>query len=577
MIDDARTVARDTELHTEVCVVGGGPAGIALALSLGERGWKVLLLEAGRTNRDAPAQALYEGELANDRHSPPHRYRLRGLGGSSALWGGRCMPLDPIDFEERPWVPHSGWPLRLEDLLPYYAQANDLAEAGRYAYDAQEALPGAPPLVEGWHSDIVGSQGLERFSCPTHFGRRYARRLRESPSIRVLLGAVCTAVRLTRPATAGDPHTVRLLEVSTLQGHRFRVRPRSVVLAAGGVETARLLLCSDDVAPHGIGNRHGVVGRYYMCHLAGNLGTLTLQGPPAGVRHGYEVSPDGVYCRRRLSVCAHHQRREQLLNAVARLHFPRIADPAHRQGVLSGLFMVRRFISYEYGRRLHDGSPLTLGRLARHGLNVLRDAPATAAFLGHWLVRRTLATRKFPSVILANRTNRFSLEVQAEQQPHPDSRIVLAQGVDALGMRRVRIDWRYQPGDIDSVRRTLDLMATEFARGGAGLLQFDPGTLEEDLLRYGAYGGHHIGTARMGHDPRTSVVDANGRVHDVANLHIAGSAVFPTSGQANPTLTLLALSLRLADHLSDHLAGRRGPQQADLLAGTRAGGREVPA
>jgi choline dehydrogenase-like flavoprotein len=117
-------------------------------------------------------------------------------------------------------------------------------------------------------------------------------------------------------------------------------------------------------------------------------------------------------------------------------------------------------------------------------------------------------------------------------------------------MRQLRIDWRYRPDDIASIGRTLNILATEFARGDVGQLQIEPASLEEDLLRYGAYGGHHIGTARMGRDPRTSVVDPNARVHDVANLYIAGSAVFPTSSQANPTLTLLALSLRLADHLA---------------------------
>lgn len=553
MIGEADALPRDTLLVTEICVVGGGPAGIALALSLGERGCQVLLLEAGRTSRDQAAQALYEGELANGQHSPPHRYRLRGLGGSSVLWGGRCMPMDPIDFEARGWVPHSGWPIDYAALQPYYAQANELAEAGSYAYDAREALPGARPWVAGWHSEEVDSHGLERFSCPTNFGLRYARRLRLSPTIRVLRGAVCTAIRLARSPTPAHRHAVRALEVATLQGRRLQVQARVVVLAAGGVETARLLLCSDDVEPQGVGNRHDVVGRYYMCHLAGNLGTLTLQGPPGAVRHGYEVSPDGVYCRRRLAVSEPVQRREQLLNAVARLHFPRIADPAHRSGVLSGLFLVRRLISYEYSRRLHDGTPLSPRLLARHAMNLLRDAPDTAAFLGHWLWRRTLAARKFPSVILANRTNHFSLEVQAEQQPHPGSRVQLADGVDALGMRRVRIDWRYQPADINSVRRSLELIAAAVARSGKGRLQVDGARLEEDLLRYGAYGGHHIGTARMGRDPRTSVVDTEARVHDVANLYVAGSAVFPTCGQANPTLTLLALSLRLADHLDRRL------------------------
>lgn len=553
MIDDANTVPRHTMLKADVCVVGAGPAGIALALALGEAGLQVLLLEAGREGPDARAQELYEGELANDLHSPPHRYRLRGLGGSSAIWGGRCMPMDPIDFEVRPWVPYSGWPLAFETLQPYYAAANALAEAGRYAYDAREALPGAAPLVRGWHSEIVRTDGLERFSCPTDFGRRYARRLRVSRVIRVLRGAVCTGIRLQPGASTDRPAPVQALDIATLAGNRLQACARAVVLATGGLETARLLLCSNDVHPHGVGNRHDVVGRYYMCHLAGNLGTLTLHGAPDAVRHGYEIAADGVYCRRRLTLSDVCQRREHLLNTVARLHFPRIADPGHRSGVLSGLFLARRFIRYEYGRRLHDGCALSIPLLARHTLNVARDTGRTAAFLGHWVTRRTLALRKFPSVILANTTNRFSLEVQGEQQPHPDSRVTLSQNRDALGLRRLCVDWRYRPEDITSVRRTLDLMAGEIARSGIGHLHIDHTTLEEDLLRYGAYGGHHLGTARMGLDPRTSVVDAHARVHDVDNLYIAGSAVFPTSGQANPTLTLIALSLRLADHLVQRL------------------------
>jgi choline dehydrogenase-like flavoprotein len=184
------------------------------------------------------------------------------------------------------------------------------------------------------------------------------------------------------------------------------------------------------------------------------------------------------------------------------------------------------------------------------------DPIDTAAFLAHWVWRRTLATRKFPSVILRNRTNRFSLEIHGEQAPRPDSRVTLTQKMDALGMPQLRIDWRYSPGDIESVRRTLELMAQEFERSGAGRLEVDGGTLEEDLLRFGAYGGHHIGTTRMGTDPRTSVVDANCKVHSVDNLYVAGSAVFPTSSQANPTLTLIALSLRLGRHLAQRLAPR---------------------
>ncbi|MDB5885706.1 MAG: dependent oxidoreductase [Polaromonas sp.] len=551
MIANADTVPHGACLEADVCVIGAGPAGIALTLDLAKRGFSVLLLESGFMEEDRKTQALYEGEVADAlMHSPPDKYRQRRFGGSSAIWGGRCMPFDPIDFETRDHVPHSGWPISYDDLLPYYPEANALSEAGRFSYLAEDALGSdAPPLIRGFDSQRILTNGLERFSCPTHFGTRYARQLRLAPTVRVLMGANCTGIRLEAQGNA-----VRSVEVTTLKGTRFSAACRTTVLAVGGLETARLLLASRDVAPAGIGNFHDVVGRYYMCHIAGNVGRLTVDGATQLVRHGYEVTPEGIYCRRRLAVAPEEQRRLGLSNAVARLHFPRITDPAHRNGVLSGLFLARRLISYEYAKRLKDGNKSTnAADYARHLLNIATDPVDTTAFLGHWLRHRTLAERKFPSVILRNRTNRFSLEMHGEQIPLAESRVTLSDKVDALGMPQLRVDWRYSPTDIDSIRRTLDVMAQEFAQSGVARFEYDEPTLERDLTRFGAYGGHHIGTARMGSDPRSSVVDAECQVHSVNNLFVAGSAVFPTSSQANPTLTLVALALRLGHSLSKRL------------------------
>lgn len=550
MITDATNIQNGACLEADVCVVGGGPAGIALTLALADRGISVLLLESGRWGEDAATQSLYAGEVADDQlHSPPDKYRQRRMGGSSTIWGGRCMPFDPLDFETRSHVPNSGWPLSYADLLPYYPQANKIAEAGRFTYDAAEAIgPDVQPLIAGFESSRVSTRGIERFSCPTNFGTRYAKRLRVAPGVQVLLGANCTGIRL-QP----DGQSVRALDVATLQGGRFLVKTRISVLAMGGLETARLLLASRDVAPAGVGNLHDVVGRYYMCHIAGNVGSLTVHGSTSNVRHGYEVSPEGIYCRRRLSMVASEQRRLGLANAVARLHFPRITDPAHRNGVLSGLFLARKLISYEYGKRLNDGHVGHLGTYARHLLNVVADPVDTTAFLAHWLRYRTLAQRKFPSVILRNRTNRFSLEVHAEQAPKANSRVTLTDKLDTLGLPTLKVDWRYSPGDIASVEGTLAGLAREFEHTGVAKLTYNRETLEEDLMRFGAYGGHHIGTARMGNDVRTSVVNAQCQVHSVRNLFIAGSAVFPTSSQANPTLTLIAMSLRLGATLGKRL------------------------
>nr|WP_315233237.1 GMC family oxidoreductase [uncultured Albidiferax sp.] len=547
MIESANQVAPDSVLEADVCIVGSGAAGISMALELCGKGLSILLLEGGKSHEDPSSQALYAGQVADEKmHSPTDKYRQRRYGGSTAIWGGRCMPFDPIDFEARSFIPNSGWPIGYADLAPYFAKANHYLEAGRYEYDADNAFdPPAPAMVRGFESVRLRTNGLERFSCPTNMAARYGERLRVAADIRVLLEANCTSIRLNPGGNAVDT-----LDVATLAGVRFKVRARTVVLAVGGLETARLLLASNDVALQGVGNAHDVVGRYYMCHIAGNVGTLAVKGAPDNVRHGYEVSPDGIYCRRRLQLTAQAQGELQVGNMVARLHFPKITNPSHRSGVLSGLFLARYFISYEYGKRLKDGDADSAGRYLRHVWNVIAGPFDTLVFLTHWVLKRTLASRKFPSVILRNKSNRFSLEVHAEQIPRADSRVTLLETKDALGVPKIKVDWRYSKEDIETVRKTLRAISEEFAASGLAEFEFDDASLEEDLLRFGAYGGHHVGTARMGSDPSTSVVDANCAVHGISNLFVASSAVFPTSSQANPTLTIVAMTLRLADHLA---------------------------
>lgn len=554
MIRSAKDISHGQTLLADVCIIGAGAAGISMALELSGCGLNVLLMEGGKPVEDPATQSLYAGQVADERmHSPPDKYRQRRFGGSTTIWGGRCMPFDPIDFEARAWVPHSGWPITQDALAPFFPKANEYLEAGRYEYDADHAfVPPAPPMFKGFVSEKVRTNGLERFSCPTDLGQRYKARLAAADDVTLVLEANCTGLRLD----ATEQH-VETADFAVLGGARFKVRASAFVLAVGGLEVARLLLVSNDVHKEGIGNSHDVVGRYYMCHIAGNVGTLTVNGPTEGVRHGYEVSPDGVYCRRRLQLSEDEQRRLQVGNMVARLHFPKIIDPSHRNGVLSGLYLARHFISYEYGKRLRDGDAGGLGLELRHLWNVATHPWDALSFVTHWLRKRTLAARKFPSIILKNKTNKFSLEVHAEQIPRADSRVSLVEEVDVLGVPRIKVDWRYSPEDIVTVERTLSAINDELQRTGVGRFDFDRERLEEDLLRFGAYGGHHVGTARMGTDRRTSVVNADCAVHDVPNLFIASSAVFPTSSQANPTLTIVAMALRLARHLQVTLASTK--------------------
>jgi choline dehydrogenase-like flavoprotein len=343
--------------------------------------------------------------------------------------------------------------------------------------------------------------------------------------------------------------TVQQATVKTLNGKSFSVSARRWVLAAGGLEVARLLLASRDIQPNGIGNAHDVVGRYYMCHVAGTLSTIRLNGSPKTIHHGYDVSDEGIYCRRRLALKPEVQRRERLANFVGRLHHPRITDPAHRTGVLSLLYLAKMFIPYEYGKRLHGEERFSFGTWLQHVRNVVLDPFRTFAFAWHLFRDRKLADRKFPSIIVEPKAPIYSLDFHAEQHPNPESRVTLSEELDALGMPRIHIDWRYTAADVDTCRRAVALLAADIEASGVGRFDYDENDVEIEMTRYGAYGGHHIGTARMGSDPASSVVDADGRVHGIDNLYIAGSAVFPTSSQANPTLTIVAMALRLADHL----------------------------
>ncbi len=274
------------------------------------------------------------------------------------------------------------------------------------------------------------------------------------------------------------------------------------------------------------------------------------------VYHGYEISEEGIYCRRRLALRPETQRARRIGNFVARLHHPRITVPDHRSAVLSLLYLARGLIPYEYAKRLHGDDRAESGAWLKHCINVLRDPLEAAEFAWHMLRDRKLAARKFPSIIVRSKANLYSVDFHAEQLPDPASRVLLDHTLDALGTPRLRIDWRYTDGDVDTVRRALALLAAEFSRTGVGNLDYSPEAVEAEMTRYGAYGGHHIGTARMGADPRTSVVNPDCRVHDVENLFIASAATFPTSSQANPTLTVVAMALRLAAHLRAQL-GRR--------------------
>ena len=522
----------------DVCIVGSGAAGLTLAARCAALGLEVLVLEAGGARTEPPVQDAYAGEVADSRvHWPIDTYRVRALGGTTALWGGRAIPFDPIDFEPRPWVAHSGWPIGYDEVARYYPAAMEAAEAG--AFDHTPSAPIVPGLDGEWlHTTI------ERFSRPTNFWTRYGRELTAATNVRIVTRAPVTAIRLTPEGDRVDHLEVRG------PGTTWPVRARAYVLAAGGLETARLLLASDDVLPDGPGNTGGWLGRGYMCHLAASFGTAHFTGPARSIGFDYERDAEGIYIRRRLAPTPAAQRARHLLNSTMRLHIRDANDPSHGDAVLSLMYLAAFAVKYEYSRAAREADR-SIGPYLRHLGNIARHPVQLFNFVRTWGVKRYLSSRRIPSIALPARDNRYPIEFVSEQSPYRDSRVTLSPERDALGMRRLRVDWRVAPADFDSIRATYRLVRDELARTGTGTLEYDEAAVVDAILDAGAYGGHHSGTTRMSDGPRDGVVDRDCQIHGVAGLYVASASVTPTSSQANPTLTAIALALRLADHLKE--------------------------
>jgi choline dehydrogenase-like flavoprotein len=509
MFTDARNLPDHTTLEADLAIIGGGVAGITLARALAGSRTRVCVVESGGMEFDPQVQSLYEGENTGIDYSTTLT-RMRFFGGSSNHWGGYCRPLDPIDFEARDWVPFSGWPFAFDELEPWYEPAAAIVQIapGRFRdqrYWQQQTGESLPPLLTGRMRMV-----FVHFSPPTHFGTRYRAELEAAANIQVLLNA-----NVTNIAVAENGRSVKRLAIRTLNGLSHSVKARYYVLATGGLENARLLLLSNTVVTAGLGNHNDQVGRYFMehPHLSGFADLVAAEMARLPRIYRERVVAQGRPAQVAFNPSRAFLREQRLLNAT---------------------FMVGMAGTYQTGvppepgdkqARTHRDMLLA----ARHFLS---DEAKTADTntLGVWL----------------------GVGGSCEQAPNPESRVSLSDQRDALGQPRLKLDWRLTEQDRLSFYTNLRSLSLEFGALGMGrMLETVPDP--RDWPQPIAGGSHHMGTTRMSTDPSRGVVDRNCKVHNVENLYVAGSSVFPTSGSANPTLTLVALTLRLAAHLKDRL------------------------
>jgi choline dehydrogenase-like flavoprotein len=532
LLIDARSVVGGSAFECDLCVVGSGPAGIAIADRLRHSGLSVMLLEGGGLDYELPTQKLYRGQIVGRPYYRLDACRWRMFGGSSNRWGGWCRPLDAIDFSERAWLALSGWPISADSLKRYEDDAATLFELPSARFDLEawrERLPSPLALDETNFENIVIQHSPE-----TNFAERYGARLTSAPNISTVLHANVAELRLD-----ADSQCIRELRVATLTGRTFVVRSKAVVLAAGGIENARLLLASRSDRAAGIGNEFDMVGRCFMEHLCVPMGHLLTAKSALDTGFYRKGAFDGAWLRGVVMPTAAAQKRHRLLSTSIALEAPSFSLGTPFLGWPPAVMFAPA--------RLYWG-------LRRRGLTRVSDGLKQFGHGAYSVPNRLRTWRQSRSALsqaaAGGRRRAYSLYFRAEQAPDPTNRVVLGEQRDALGMPLSRLEWQIRPFDTASISGWLALLQRDLADRGIGEVIPPP-----DNWRDGVIGGpHHMGTTRMSADPRRGVVDADCRVHSVENLYIAGSSVFATSGHANPTFTLLALALRLADTLRKRLS-----------------------
>ena len=504
---DARTLEDGSLIEGDLCIVGAGAAGISMAMEWKDGPHTVILLEGGGFDYDPAMQALYAGKSIGDPYQVPlEAARLHYFGGTTGHWAGWCAPMEPLNFEKRDWVPYSGWPFRKEHLDPFYARAHHYLELGPYEYDPAYYEARFPDYKRLPFDEELVSTKMWQFSPPTRFGTRYRNDIVSAPNIHLYTYANVTEIEANEPVRA-----VTELKAKTIEGKTHRVRARSYVLACGSIQNARLLLASNSQAPAGLGNDNDLVGRFFMEHLEMGGAQLMLAQPDPlpmyAFRVGGERPPTGE-----LALTEAVQRTHRILNSTASLRGGTFPEE------MTSFF--QRFAERQFQTRTQAEG------------NEPQHRP--------WS----------PSSAEARRD--YRLQTRAEQAPNPDSRVVLSRERDALGMPYADLHWKLTELDQRSIRVFFEIVSREFGRTGLGRVQLLDWLIDGDDSVWPSFlsgGFHHMGTTRMHDDPKQGVLDADGRVHTVENLYVAGASAFPTSGAPNPTLTLVALSLSLSDHL----------------------------
>ncbi len=522
---DLETPGLPSAFHSDVCVVGGGVAGILLASRLSRSGMDVHLLEAGGLKIEERSQKLYRTDMAGQHHTGAAEGRFRTFGGSSTRWGGQLLPYTEDVLHPPRFLGLPQWPIGLDEIEPHYRDLQEAMGVSPAPFSSDLLKEFGRP--EPFHSDDVRL----RFSkCAPFNKRNLARTLGQdclsAKPVTVFTHANVTSVDL---CAAGD--AVESVTAVNYGRVSFTFHSRQFVLCTGTIEVSRLLLSSTHVCPQGVGNSRDQVGRYFHDHIGVRAGVVGPADRKRVIRSFAPLVRGGTTYRAKLEATPKLRSEMSLLSVAGQFA---IEEP---QG--SGAHRVRDLM-----RAVQQGS------FSRETRREILALPSAAFNILGFLLAAKFRNRRFVS-----RQANVVLDLDVEQRPDRESRIRLSPETDPLGMRKAVLDWKISNEEHHSIRCYAQELDALFRRHSLATIPWNPSITAEDdawLASDRLDTFHMMGGARMGTDPATSVVDSSLKVHGVRNLYIVSCAVFPTGGSSNPTFTMMALAFRLADQLKQH-------------------------
>lgn len=510
---DARELDNGSLIEGDICIIGAGAAGISIAFDWINTSHKVILLEGGGFEYDDQVQELYNGKLTGQNYYPMKSSRLHYFGGSSMHWGGMCSTFDDIDFEVRDWVEHSGWPIKKDAIAAFYPAAHNILDLGIYEWDVNYWMKQDPKCIPLPLDPKIVWNKMWHFSPPTRFGTKYRDVIVNAKNIHLYTYANVVDIKAT-----DNISSINSVTVKNYAGKEHTVKAKYFILACCAIQNSRLLLASNKQAPAGLGNDNDLVGRYFMEHPELKTGELWLNYSDELKLYQFEK------VRAEIAVFPEVQKELKILNGTISLN---------------PLPLARKVQSNV--RTWNEEDPR---KSLKKNQNDYGDAYKKSFFQR---VIDRFSPKKEEKIFQS-----FELYTRIEQAPNPSSRVELSNEKDSLGVPRANLRWAMLPIDKRTVRKLNELIGQLVGAAGIGRVKLYDFLLDENdtsMPDFTSGGWHHMGTTRISEDPKKGVVDANCKMHGIDNLYIAGSSCFTTGGAINPTLTVVAISLRLSDHI----------------------------